>query len=96
VTEFGPILVGCLIKGNISKNSGERIYHVPGQNYYAVTRIGWLAGERWFCSETAARGSLAGVPQLGALGRECDGWRVVCCGDGINCSSSPRHRILIL
>ena len=25
-TEFGPILVGCPIKGNISKNTSQRIY----------------------------------------------------------------------
>ena len=53
-TEFGPILVGCSIKGNIS-NSGERIYHLPGQEYYAQTRINWFSGERWFCSEADAR-----------------------------------------
>ena len=51
--EFGPILVGCSIKGNISKNTGERIYHTPGQEYYAQTRIN--SGERWFCSEADAR-----------------------------------------
>jgi hypothetical protein len=27
--EIGPPLVGCNIKGNISYNTGERIYHVP-------------------------------------------------------------------
>ena len=45
----------CAIKGNISINSGERIYHVPGQEYYAVTVIRAEYGERWFCSEAAAR-----------------------------------------
>jgi len=54
-TEFGPILVGCPIKGNISKNTGQRIYHTPGQEYYTQTRIDWLSGERWFCSEADAR-----------------------------------------
>lgn len=48
-------MVGCDIKGNISVNTGERIYHVPGQEYYSDTRIDWLKGERWFCSEIAAR-----------------------------------------
>jgi ssDNA-binding Zn-finger/Zn-ribbon topoisomerase 1 len=52
--EFGFPLVGCPIKGNIS-GSGERIYHLPGQKYYAATRINWFRGERWFCSETAAQ-----------------------------------------
>ena len=46
---------GCDIKGNISINTGERIYHVPGQRYYAATRISPQYGERWFCSEADAR-----------------------------------------
>ncbi|SFB58648.1 hypothetical protein SAMN03159496_05441 [Rhizobium sp. NFR07] len=29
----------CRIKGNVSINTGERIYHVPGQIYYEETRI---------------------------------------------------------
>lgn len=44
----------CSIKGNISRK-GERIYHVPGQKYYAQTRISVGKGERWFCSEQEAR-----------------------------------------
>ncbi len=51
----GPPLVGCSIKGNISHNTGERIYHVPGQQYYDETRISLWKGERWFCSEQEAR-----------------------------------------
>jgi hypothetical protein len=39
----------------ISTNTGERIYHLPGQKYYFATRINWLRGERWFCSESDAR-----------------------------------------
>src|SRR5688500_1093507 len=54
VVEFGFRAVGCNIKGNISR-SGEPIYHVPGQEYYSVTFINLLKGERWFCSEEAAR-----------------------------------------
>lgn len=45
----------CAIKGNVSINSGERIYHVPGQDYYAGTVIRPEYGERWFCSEAEAR-----------------------------------------
>lgn len=45
----------CKIKGNISLNSGERIYHVPGQKHYAPTVISPSYGERWFCSEKEAR-----------------------------------------
>lgn len=44
----------CNIKGNISRR-GERIYHVPGQKYYAQTQISAGRGERWFCSEQEAR-----------------------------------------
>ena len=45
---------GCVIKGNVAA-SGERIYHVPGGEYYAVTRVNPAKGERWFCSEAEAR-----------------------------------------
>jgi hypothetical protein len=45
----------CDIKGNISIETGERIYHVRGQKYYAPTRISPEYGERWFCSEAEAR-----------------------------------------
>ncbi|AYD00292.1 hypothetical protein [Neorhizobium sp. NCHU2750] len=45
----------CDIKGNIAIDSGEKIYHVPGQFYYQQTRISPEYGERWFCSEEDAR-----------------------------------------
>lgn len=45
----------CDIKGNISINTGERIYHVPGQEHYWETKISPQYGERWFCSEAEAR-----------------------------------------
>ncbi|SHH76804.1 thermonuclease family protein [Marivita hallyeonensis] len=45
----------CTIKGNVSPNSGERIYHVPGQEYYDKTRISLTKGERWFCTEAEAQ-----------------------------------------
>jgi endonuclease YncB( thermonuclease family) len=44
----------CRIKGNISSR-GERIYHVPGGQYYSRTRIDTAKGERWFCTEAEAR-----------------------------------------
>ena len=44
----------CRIKGNLSRK-GTRIYHVPGGQYYDRTRIDTTRGERWFCSEAAAR-----------------------------------------
>jgi hypothetical protein len=45
----------CQIKGNVSYNSGERIYHMHGQEDYFRTRINWADGERWFCTEAEAR-----------------------------------------
>ncbi|QIK73084.1 hypothetical protein G7070_13450 [Propioniciclava coleopterorum] len=45
----------CAIKGNISVKTGERIYHVPGQEYYEQTVINEAYGERWFCTEREAR-----------------------------------------
>ena len=45
----------CPIKGNISIDTGERIYHMPGQYYYASTKISPEYGEQWFCSEADAR-----------------------------------------
>jgi len=46
---------GCDIKGNISFDTGERIYHVPGQEFYESTAIDPAYGERWFCTEAEAR-----------------------------------------
>lgn len=45
----------CNIKGNISTKTGEKIYHVPGQQFYNKTEIDPSKGERWFCSESEAR-----------------------------------------
>ncbi|KUM23655.1 hypothetical protein AU467_32995 [Mesorhizobium loti] len=53
--QIGPEFTSCNIKGNISYYGGERIYHVPGQEYYSETQINLLKGERWFCSEADAR-----------------------------------------
>lgn len=47
--------IGCNIKGNVSIDTGERIYHVPGQEHYSETIIRREYGERWFCSEAEAR-----------------------------------------
>lgn len=44
----------CLIKGNIS-SKGERIYHVPGGQFYDRTVISTSKGEKWFCSEKEAQ-----------------------------------------
>jgi len=44
---------GCDIKGNVSKK-GERIYHVPGGQFYDRTDIVPSRGDRWFCSRAEA------------------------------------------
>ena len=43
----------CNIKGNIS-SSGDKIYHMPGQQYYEVTKIDESKGEKFFCSAQEA------------------------------------------
>jgi hypothetical protein len=52
---FGSAEYTCNIKGNVSLNTGKRIYHVPGQEHYSETIITPSKGERWFCSEDEAR-----------------------------------------
>jgi endonuclease YncB( thermonuclease family) len=44
----------CNIKGNIAR-SGERIYHVPGGEFYDRTLVEPTKAERWFCNEEEAR-----------------------------------------
>lgn len=39
----------CVIKGNINAK-GERIYHMPGQRVYELTKP-----EKWFCTEDEAK-----------------------------------------
>lgn len=46
-----------VIKGNISSRGGEKIYHVPGGEFYDQTVINEGAGERWFCTEAEAVGA---------------------------------------
>jgi micrococcal nuclease len=43
----------CSIKGNISE-TGERIYHTLGCEYYHQTVITETKGERWFCTDDEA------------------------------------------
>lgn len=45
---------GCKIKGNINAK-GDKIYHVPGSQYYEKTQIDLPEGERWFCTEEQAK-----------------------------------------
>lgn len=44
----------CTIKGNISYSTGEKIYHIPGQENYTDTVIDTFKGESWFCTESEA------------------------------------------
>ena len=44
----------CTIKGNISINTGKKIYHLPGMEKYDATVIRPEYGEKWFCTETEA------------------------------------------
>jgi len=43
----------CPIKGNIS-SAGEKIYHMPEQDFYEKTVIDENKGEKWFCTEAEA------------------------------------------
>ncbi|MBD2042959.1 cold shock domain-containing protein [Microcoleus sp. FACHB-672] len=44
----------CVIKGNISISTGDKLYHLPGMEDYEATRIDPTKGERWFCTESEA------------------------------------------
>lgn len=44
---------GQAIKGNIGKG-GDKVYHVPGGQYYDSVKIDTTKGERMFCSEEEA------------------------------------------
>jgi hypothetical protein len=44
----------CNIKGNISWNNNEKLYHLPGMKDYKITKISADKGERWFCTESTA------------------------------------------
>ncbi len=44
----------CRIKGNVSFNTGEKIYHILGGRFYKETVIDPRYGERWFCTESDA------------------------------------------
>lgn len=44
----------CTIKGNISIETGRKIYHLPGMEDYESTTIIETEGEKWFCSESEA------------------------------------------
>ncbi|WP_457767631.1 cold-shock protein [Cyanobium sp. ULC082] len=45
---------GCLVKGNVSFDSGRKVYHVVGMEDYEITKISPEKGEQWFCTEQEA------------------------------------------
>jgi hypothetical protein len=45
---------GRMIKGNVSQNTNEKIYHVPGGQFYDETVIGDEVGEKCFSSSDEA------------------------------------------
>ncbi|MFZ5365712.1 MAG: thermonuclease family protein [Patescibacteria group bacterium] len=49
-----PDKPGCLIKANIDRHSGKKIYHFPGCNEYQSVKVEKDLGENWFCSEEEA------------------------------------------
>jgi ribonuclease T2 len=53
-----PTNAQCPVKGNISRNSGRRLYFTTGHRNYSSVRIDTSAGER--CFETQAQARAAG------------------------------------
>lgn len=53
-SQSGALPAGeCKIKGNISSR-GDKIYHMPGQQFYNVTEIDSSKGEQYFCTKEDA------------------------------------------
>lgn len=44
----------CDIKGNITL-AGEKVYHLKGTPFYSTTIINSMRGEKYFCTEDAAK-----------------------------------------
>ena len=55
ISELILPLTACGIKGNISQDRKEKIYHLPHTAHYKKIRIDLRRGERWFCSEKSAQ-----------------------------------------
>lgn len=45
----------CSIKGNNSRDTGEKIYHFPGCSSYSTIIVEKFMGDEWFCSEKEAK-----------------------------------------
>lgn len=50
-----PDIAGCVIKGNVDKNSTARNYYLPGCAQYEFTIVEKDIGEAWFCTEKEAQ-----------------------------------------
>lgn len=46
---------GCDIKGDLYPGTKEKIYFLPGSQYYNDVQIDTDSGERWFCTESEAQ-----------------------------------------
>lgn len=44
----------CTVKGNISIETNNKIYHLPDMEDYESTVIDQSKGEKWFCTESEA------------------------------------------
>lgn len=46
---------GCVIKGNVRREKGTKIYHLPGCFNYKKIVMNEREGDEWFCKESEAR-----------------------------------------
>lgn len=46
---------GCLIKGNVRRDRGTKVYHLPGCYNYEKIVVNEREGDLWFCSEQEAQ-----------------------------------------
>jgi endonuclease YncB( thermonuclease family) len=45
----------CTIKGNNPGTTGNKTYHMPGCQSYAITAVQLYLGDQWFCTEKEAK-----------------------------------------
>lgn len=50
-----PTNPNCLIKGNVRRENGTKIYHLPACYNYAKIVMDSSEGDRWFCQEEEAK-----------------------------------------
>lgn len=46
---------GCVIKGNVRRDKGTKIYHLPECFNYEKIVVNEREGDQWFCSESEAK-----------------------------------------